>query len=114
MNPPLSLSTPEDAERHRLAWSRRPLDLLTPVAAFVALRAAGRRPCLLESVEGPARLARYSFLGVDPDAHFRAYPDGRNVLRDADGTEERLAGSSVEGVLARILADTQPPNHREG
>jgi anthranilate synthase component 1 len=42
-------------------------DLLTPVGAF--LRIAGDKPYafLLESVEGGERIARYSFLGVDPE-----------------------------------------------
>jgi len=40
-------------------------DLDTPVSAYRKL--APFRPCfLLESVEGGARLARYSFLGLDP------------------------------------------------
>ena len=41
-------------------------DLLTPVAAFLAL--AGREPYsfLLESVEGGERIGRYTFLGIRP------------------------------------------------
>nr|MBC8328708.1 hypothetical protein [Planctomycetota bacterium] len=64
----LATSTAALAETHRLAWAELPADLHTPVRAFLALRAAGRRVCLLESAEGPERLARFSFLGVDPVA----------------------------------------------
>jgi len=39
-------------------------DTLTPIAAYIALATPGRS-CLLESVEGTDRIARYSFLGLD-------------------------------------------------
>jgi anthranilate synthase component 1 len=51
---------------------RRSADLMTPVAAFLRLREAGRFPFLLESVEGGDKLARYSFLGKDPYRIVRA------------------------------------------
>ncbi len=89
-------SDPTDADRLRIAWAAWPADLATPVQAFLALRAAGRRVCLLESVEGPARLARYSFLAVDPTASLRCDRTG-NVLR-ANGREERIPGSPHEAL----------------
>jgi len=39
-------------------------DALTPISAYLALAEPGRS-CLLESVEGTDRIARYSFLGLD-------------------------------------------------
>jgi anthranilate synthase component 1 len=39
-------------------------DALTPISAYLALAVPGRS-CLLESVEGTDRIARYSFLGLD-------------------------------------------------
>jgi anthranilate synthase component 1 len=39
-------------------------DTLTPISAYLALATPGRS-CLLESVEGTDRIARYSFLGLD-------------------------------------------------
>src|SRR5579862_1840743 len=39
-------------------------DTLTPISAYLALAEPGRS-CLLESVEGTDRIARYSFLGLD-------------------------------------------------
>jgi len=39
-------------------------DTVTPIAAYLALRTPGRS-CLLESVEGTDRIARYSFIGLD-------------------------------------------------
>jgi anthranilate synthase component 1 len=72
LNPPLLRSSADVAARAGLAYAVWPADLTTPVRIFLALRAARRHACLLESVEGPARLARYSFVGVDPVRRFRA------------------------------------------
>ena len=41
-----------------------PADVLTPIAAYLAL-AEPNASCLLESVESGGRLSRYSFLGID-------------------------------------------------
>lgn len=41
-------------------------DTLTPVSVFLKLRASGQWPFLLESVEGGEKLARYSFIGINP------------------------------------------------
>jgi anthranilate synthase component 1 len=67
------------------------------VRLFLALRARGHRACLLESVEGPARLARYSFVAVDPSARLRG-----NVLRDLEG--ERELGPDSLTALRNALA----------
>jgi len=44
-----------------------PADLLTPLAAYLKLAKTSRYAFLLESVEGGEHLARYSFLGADPE-----------------------------------------------
>jgi anthranilate synthase component 1 len=49
-------------------FARRSADLLTPVAAYLALREPGTFGFLLESVERGERLGRYSFLGKNPYA----------------------------------------------
>jgi anthranilate synthase component 1 len=60
-----------------------PADTTTPVAVMRKLLAAGEEAFLLESVEGGAHLARWSFLGVAPRARCSAV-DGR-VRREEDG-----------------------------
>src|SRR5438128_9210271 len=63
-----------DAEMATLEDTRRPLmpicrdilaDMETPVSAYCKV-ARGAYTFLLESVEGGERIARYSFIGVDP------------------------------------------------
>jgi anthranilate synthase component 1 len=73
------------------------------VRAFLALRAAGHHACLLESVEGPARLARYSFVGVDPVARFRGR-GRRSVLATAAG--ERAFDLPVHDALRAAAGPT--------
>lgn len=109
LNAPLECSTADDADRHRLAWSVWPADMTSPVRLFGDLRAAGFQPCLLESVEGPERLARYSFLGLDPVASFRGYRD-RCTLTTEEGVEE-LAMPSHEGLreVSRRTPAPAPP-----
>jgi len=106
---PLERSSAADAERYRLAWARYPADSITPVGAYLALRAAGRQVCLLESVEKSARLTRFSFLGVDPVASFRGGPGG-NVLKNGHG-EMKLEGPSHEALreVARRFSVPRPP-----
>ncbi|MCP3919997.1 MAG: anthranilate synthase component I [bacterium] len=116
MNPTLSRSTPADAERYRLCWTVRPADLYTPVRVYQSLRAAGHHGCLLESVEGPARLARYSFVAVDPSASFRGASSGSRLTANA-GAERPVSEQSWEGpahlalreVVAQHAAPAPPP-----
>jgi anthranilate synthase component 1 len=51
-------------------------DAITPISAYLALAAPGRS-CLLESVEGRDRIARYSFIGLDylQEAEFNDDPE---------------------------------------
>src|SRR5262245_2343681 len=56
----------------QVVWTTLVADLETPVSAF--LKIAGSKPMsfLLESVEGGAVRGRYSIIGLDPDAVWRA------------------------------------------
>lgn len=104
MIPPFERSTPEQARRTGLAWAVWPADLATPVRLFLALRARGHRCALLESVEGAARLARYSFVGVDPAASFRGGPRGvaLRTAGESGATPERTGGAPLEALRRAI------------
>jgi len=59
-------------------------DLETPISVYMKLR--GETPSfLLESVEGGERIARYSFIGVQPRAQY-IIRDNDIEIKDADGT----------------------------
>ncbi len=77
-----------------------PGDLLTPVSAYLALTRGAERAFLLESVLGGERLARYSFLGRDPEATLEVRA-GQLVERDAQG-ERVVAGELLDALRARL------------
>ncbi|RMF61209.1 MAG: anthranilate synthase component I [Bacteroidetes bacterium] len=81
-------------------YRRRSADLLTPVAAFLALRTTGRHGFLLESVEGGEKLARYSFLGKNPFRIVRAHGHDVTITSD-EGTEVRHG--SIFTILQEML-----------
>ncbi|MCZ6815726.1 MAG: anthranilate synthase component I [Planctomycetota bacterium] len=68
-------------------------DQLTPVAAFARVCSGADHAFLLESVVGGERIARYSFVGAEPAAVFRARPGTASVER-IDGTAVDLGALS--------------------
>jgi len=71
-------------------------DLHTPVGTF--MRIAGDSPYsfLLESVEGGERIARYSFLGADPEMVVRGR--GSQTFVERNGATETFPGVATEWV----------------
>src|SRR3954471_6977627 len=68
-------------------------DLVTPVAAFLKLRAALPGPAfLLESVEGGAVRGRYSMIGLEPDLVWRCRDGRAEIAREPSSG----AGFAVE------------------
>ncbi len=92
-----------------------PADLETPISVYLKLR--GRGPSfLLESVEGGERVARYSFIGVEPRCQFVLR--GRTIeRRSATGTEtiQLAAGEDPLHFLETELAAYRPdPEKAQG
>lgn len=105
----LAQSTPNDAQVHQLVWTQQPADCFTPVRAYLSLRAAGHRPCLLESAPGAQRLTRYSMIGVRSSASFRAAHDGATL--SAQGQTEPLEANGLDAlreVMARFKLPEPP------
>jgi len=79
-------------------------DLLTPVAAYLKIERLSSYSFLLESVEGGEKVARYSFLGFEPETIVRSR-EGKVTIERKTGTEEtdqamltvlrRLSGSHI-------------------
>ncbi|MGE5375589.1 MAG: anthranilate synthase component I [Bacteroidota bacterium] len=59
-------------------------DLETPISVYIKLR-GGAPSFLLESVEGGERIARYSFIGIQPRAQY-ILRDGQVEIKTSDGT----------------------------
>ena len=73
-------------------------DLLTPVSAFLRVSEGAEYAFLLESVEGGERVARYSFLGANPEMVVRGRGDQTIVERG--GEQEILDGTRVTDFLS--------------
>src|SRR5919205_493620 len=65
-------------------------DLQTPVCAFLRVAAGASHAFLLESVEGGERIARYSFIGAEPEMIVRGR--GETTYVERGGETEELRG----------------------
>src|SRR5512139_1943889 len=74
-------------------------DLETPVSLYLKLRGDGAS-FLLESVEGGERIARYSFIGVQPRAEY-ILRDGQVEIKE-NGTTRLI---QLEGDPTRFLQE---------
>ncbi len=63
----------------QVVWTTLVADLETPVSAFLKTGAGKPLSFLLESVEGGAVRGRYSIIGLDPDAVWRARGDRAEI-----------------------------------
>ena len=71
-------------------------DLHTPVGTFMRMAGDSRYAFLLESVEGGERIARYSFLGVDPEMIVRGR--GLQTFVERNGKTETFPVVATEWV----------------
>ena len=80
-------------------------DLLTPVAAYLKIERLSPHSFLLESVEGGEKVARYSFLGFDPEIVVRSRA-GRVTIDRQTSKEE--TDEPMLGVLRRLSGQHIP------
>jgi anthranilate synthase component 1 len=72
-----------------------PAELITPLAAYLRVARGSRHSFLLESIEGGEQLARYSFLGANPEAVIRSQGNSTRVSAP-DGDERILPVNAVD------------------
>lgn len=86
-------------------------DLLTPVSAYLRVASSSRSAFLLESVEGGERIARYSFIGVDPVRDFEgSFSEFRRVFPEAEPPHPALppfAGGAVGCVAYDMVRELE-------
>jgi anthranilate synthase component 1 len=87
-------------DNRMVGWEELPLDLVTPVSAYLRLRKKGA-VFLLESVEKGEKLGRYSFIGIDPEE--KIVVDG-NSLRTG-GREIAINRDNIKTILDSILKE---------
>ena len=106
---------PSRAEARRLAGRRQRLplyreilaDVETPVSAYLKV-ARGAPSFLLESVEGGERLARYSFVGTEPQ-EILVLQEGRARLTTAAGIDEQPCDDPLAFVDAWVRRHESEP-----
>ncbi|MBA2776721.1 MAG: anthranilate synthase component I [Chloroflexia bacterium] len=85
-------------------------DLETPVSAYLKISKGLNLPgFMLESVEGGIRIARYSFIGVNPVSTL-TLRDGRLSNQSADGSVESTYDDPL-AALADVLANYRTSKH---
>lgn len=80
-------------------------DLQTPVGAFMRLAGDARYSFLLESVEGGERIARYSFLGANPQMIVRG--SGSDTIIEKYGELETLHNVRVMDYVRNYFKDRE-------
>ncbi|MGB9836564.1 MAG: anthranilate synthase component I [Candidatus Saccharicenans sp.] len=92
-----------EIENKLIGWQEIPLDLFTPVSAFLKLKKIGA-VCLMESVEKGETLGRYSFIGLNSEK--KLVLKGSEL--EADGQKIRLDRGKAKQVLDSILTVGEP------
>ncbi|MCC7528974.1 MAG: anthranilate synthase component I family protein [Candidatus Melainabacteria bacterium] len=89
-------------------------DFTTPVALFDRLSRSSRDAFLFESTEGDGRLARYSFLGVDPLLVVEFDETHAHVECHADNLDNARVSFSIDSpidFLRNLLKNNPVPSH---
>ncbi len=88
----------EKLKERLIGWEEIPLDIDTPVSAFIKLRDIGAK-FLLESVEKGERVGRYSFIGLEPEEEIIFCKDKIKI----NGKEIRLSKEEAKSTFDRLL-----------
>ncbi len=87
-----------------------PADLLTPLSVYLKLSAKAKNSFLLESVEGGKSLARYSFIGANPEMVLSG--NGERVEISRDSNVETLEIGTIK-FLRKYFADCHAPSNAD-
>ncbi len=84
-----------------------PADTETPITLF--RKTAGGRPSfLLESVEGKEKIARYSFIGLDPAILYSHLGDHGQIKNGSDDVTKEVTGDPFK-ILSNLLSAYKTP-----
>ena len=87
-------------------------DVITPIEAMRALRAASEHCFLLESAEADERWGRYTFLGLQPTLELTCSGTQAQIRYDVESAQERSEQFEIEHpreAIRRILNDYKSP-----
>ncbi len=81
-------------------------DMLTPVLAYLKIRETGKQSFLLESVEGSTNMARYSFIGKNPQKIIQN--KGMEITESADGSRTTFQKNIFEHIREELKKYKHP------
>ena len=81
-------------------------DMLTPVLAYLKIREAGKQSFLLESVEGSANMARYSFIGKNPQKIIQN--KSTEITESINGSRKTFQKNIFEHIREELKKYKQP------
>ncbi|MFA7420950.1 MAG: anthranilate synthase component I [Melioribacteraceae bacterium] len=87
-------------------YERVAADLLTPVTAYLKIREKNKISFLLESVEGIGRLARYSFIGLNPSEIISN--NFKSITVKSAGKENSFKGNIFSYLKNRVAEFAHP------
>ncbi|MFA5060250.1 MAG: anthranilate synthase component I [Candidatus Omnitrophota bacterium] len=77
-------------------------DLETPVSTYLKIAAKAKYSCLLESVEGQEKIARYSFLAKDPELVFQSKGRTAEIIQFKNGRIQKNSLKVLDTPLSFI------------
>src|SRR5882724_4618334 len=80
-------------------------DLLTPVLAYLKIESDMAHAFLLESVEGGEKIARYSFIGCNPNQIIKAKGEVVEIIR---GGESKKGKGRLIDVMRKVMEKHKP------
>ncbi|MEG8947150.1 anthranilate synthase component I [Rosettibacter firmus] len=87
-------------------YERIAADLLTPVSAYLKIRNNNSSSFLLESVEGIGRLARYSFIGVNPSM---LVSNNYKLISIKNSTDTEIINKNIFDYLKELIKKFEYP-----
>jgi anthranilate synthase component 1 len=96
-------------EAHRLNFKKIPFTKL-PLEIFSKLHKHYETAYILESIEGPRKLAQYSFIGFDPRLTIKIKNGDAETRNEKTGEEEREKTSNPLGILEKLVKGRALPN----
>src|SRR5579862_9120855 len=81
-------------------------DLLTPVGAYLRLARNAQYACMLESVEGGEKIARYTFVGANPAEIFR-FRNGACIVESGTPAQSRVEYAPPIDFLRKLVTRYQ-------
>jgi anthranilate synthase component 1 len=104
-----SEQTQAQLEAQKLNYKKIPFNQ-SPLEIFSKLHKRYKTAYLLESIEGPQKLAQYSFIGFDPNSTLEIKNATAEIRNEKTGETEKARTNDPLHLIEDLLKDTALPN----